>query len=57
MIGILEKASCEGWTDIEVVERVEAGETALYEIIMRRYNQRLYRVPVPFCAMTARRET
>ncbi|MFZ0662648.1 MAG: RNA polymerase sigma factor [Acidobacteriaceae bacterium] len=44
MTGILEQAKCEGWTDLEVVERVKAGETALYEIIMRRYNQRLYRV-------------
>jgi len=44
MIGILERAKCEGWTDLEVVERVKAGESALYEIIMRRYNQRLYRV-------------
>lgn len=42
--GILEKARTEGWTDEEVVNRVRAGETALYEIIMRRYNQRLYRV-------------
>ena len=41
---LLEKAKSEGWTDGEVVERVLAGETALYEIIMRRYNQRLYRV-------------
>lgn len=41
---ILEKARSEGWTDEEVVDRVRAGETALYEIIMRRYNQRLYRV-------------
>lgn len=35
------------WDDIpdeEVVKRVGAGETALYEILMRRYNQRLYRV-------------
>ncbi len=31
-------------TDEEVVERVKAGETELYEVIMRRYNQRLYRV-------------
>src|SRR5580765_6005951 len=30
--------------DEEVVGRVLAGETALYEILMRRYNQRLYRV-------------
>src|SRR5207247_7703323 len=31
-------------TDNEVVDRVKAGDTALYEILMRRYNQRLYRV-------------
>ncbi|HXG65829.1 MAG TPA: RNA polymerase sigma factor, partial [Blastocatellia bacterium] len=31
-------------TDEEVVERVRAGETALFEILMRRYNQRLFRV-------------
>lgn len=43
-IGTLEKARLEGWTDEEIVERVKAGDTALYEIIMRRYNQRLYRV-------------
>jgi RNA polymerase sigma-70 factor (ECF subfamily) len=42
--GTLEKARSEGWTDAEVVERVKAGDTALYEILMRRYNQRLYRV-------------
>ena len=30
--------------DEEVVRRVLAGETALFEILMRRYNQRLYRV-------------
>jgi RNA polymerase sigma-70 factor (ECF subfamily) len=40
----LEKARSEGWTDEEVVARVKAGDTALYEIVMRRYNQRLYRV-------------
>jgi RNA polymerase sigma-70 factor (ECF subfamily) len=40
----LERAKSEGWTDQEIVERVKAGDTALYEIIMRRYNQRLYRV-------------
>jgi RNA polymerase sigma-70 factor, ECF subfamily len=43
-IEIVEKARSEGWTDEEIVDRVRAGETALYEIIMRRYNQRLYRV-------------
>lgn len=41
---ILEKARLESWSDEEVVDRVKAGDTALYEIIMRRYNQRLYRV-------------
>jgi RNA polymerase sigma-70 factor, ECF subfamily len=44
IIGTLERASVESWTDQEVVDRVRAGDTALYEIIMRRYNQRLYRV-------------
>jgi len=33
----------ETWPDEEIVARVLEGETALYEIIMRRYNQRLYR--------------
>jgi RNA polymerase sigma-70 factor (ECF subfamily) len=31
-------------TDEEVVKRVRAGETALFEVLMRRYNQRLYRM-------------
>ncbi len=30
--------------DEQVVERVLAGEIALYEVLMRRYNQRVYRV-------------
>ena len=41
---ILERSGFESWTDQEIVDRVKAGDTALYEIIMRRYNQRLYRV-------------
>jgi RNA polymerase sigma-70 factor (ECF subfamily) len=41
---ILEKARAEGWTDEEIVDRVLKGDSALYEILMRRYNQRLYRV-------------
>ena len=40
---ILERARTEAWSDEEVVARVLAGESALYELIMRRYNQRLYR--------------
>lgn len=31
-------------TDAEVVERVLAGEKELYELLMRRHNQKLYRV-------------
>ncbi len=31
-------------TDEEIVERVLAGETPLYEVLMRRYNRRLYRI-------------
>lgn len=31
-------------TDEEVVDRVRTGDLAMYEVIMRRYNQRLYRV-------------
>ena len=31
-------------TDADVVDRVRGGETALFEILMRRHNQRVYRV-------------
>lgn len=31
-------------SDEELVERILAGDTPLYEVIMRRYNTRLYRV-------------
>ena len=41
---VVQQANVEGWLDEAVVARVLAGETALYEIIMRRYNLRLYRV-------------
>lgn len=33
-----------GCSDAEVVERVRSGDTASYEILMRRYNQRLFRI-------------
>ncbi len=33
-------------SDEEIVERVRCGELAAYEILMRRYNQRLFRVAV-----------
>jgi RNA polymerase sigma-70 factor, ECF subfamily len=31
-------------TDAEIVRRVQAGESALFEALMRRHNQRVYRV-------------
>ena len=34
---------CQSLSDEEIVGRVRAGETRLYELLMRRYNQRLYR--------------
>jgi RNA polymerase sigma-70 factor (ECF subfamily) len=37
-------AAANSLTDEEVVARVLAGELALFEVLMRRYNQRLYRV-------------
>ena len=43
-LGALDIAACISCADEEIVERVKGGEKALYEIIMRRYNQRLYRV-------------
>lgn len=41
---LLDQARIENWSDEEVVERVLAGESALFELLMRRHNQRLYRV-------------
>ncbi|MCI0454261.1 MAG: RNA polymerase sigma factor [Candidatus Dadabacteria bacterium] len=38
------KANADAMPDEEVVKKVLAGEIALFEILMRRYNQRLYRV-------------
>ena len=35
--------AAEPLTDAEVVRRVVAGDTALFEILIRRYNQRVYR--------------
>ncbi len=41
---VADKKLLEVLSDEEVVRRVLDGETALFELIMRRYNQRLYRV-------------
>ena len=38
------RETTEGPSDEEVVARVLAGDTRLFEVIMRRHNQRLYRV-------------
>lgn len=42
--GTLAQPGLETLADEEVVRRVRLGEPALFEILMRRYNQRLYRV-------------
>jgi RNA polymerase sigma-70 factor (ECF subfamily) len=34
----------QAWSDEEIVDRVVAGEAALFEILMRRHNQRIYRI-------------
>jgi len=40
----VERSEWKVLSDDDVVRRVLAGETALFEALMRRYNQRLYRV-------------
>jgi RNA polymerase sigma-70 factor (ECF subfamily) len=44
MTGMGVVAAAQAMSDEEVVARVLAGETALFEVLMRRYNQRLFRV-------------
>ncbi|HEX7192100.1 MAG TPA: RNA polymerase sigma factor [Thermoanaerobaculia bacterium] len=43
MTAIPDSLSRDALTDAEIVRRVLAGETHLFEMIMRRYNQRVYR--------------
>lgn len=40
----LDRAAWDAISDDEIVRRVRSGDTALYEILMRRYNQRIYRI-------------
>jgi RNA polymerase sigma-70 factor, ECF subfamily len=40
----LTRGGLDALTDEDVVRRIGAGEPALFEILMRRYNQRLFRV-------------
>jgi RNA polymerase sigma-70 factor, ECF subfamily len=42
-IPILERAHAEGWADEEIVRRILHGDLALFELLMRRHNQRVYR--------------
>lgn len=44
LMTVADKKMLEVMPDEEVVRRVLDGETPLFELIMRRYNQRLYRV-------------
>lgn len=39
-----DRSSLERLTDLEVVTGVLAGDAGLYELVMRRYNQRLFRI-------------
>lgn len=40
----LAQVSPREWSDKTIIERVVAGDVPLYELLVRRYNQRLYRV-------------
>ena len=41
---VIANLESQAWSDEEVVERVLGGAPALFEILMRRHNQRVYRV-------------
>jgi RNA polymerase sigma-70 factor (ECF subfamily) len=43
-VTIREMASSAAIADEQVVEQVRAGQAALFEVLMRRHNQRIYRV-------------
>jgi RNA polymerase sigma-70 factor, ECF subfamily len=40
----LDRARWDQLSDEELVQRIRNGDTALYEAVMRRYNQRIYRI-------------
>ena len=40
---ILERARAESWADEEIVRRILHGDLVLFELLMRRHNQRVYR--------------
>ena len=41
---VLTSIEFQGWADEDIVERVVGGETALFEVLMRRHNQSVYRI-------------
>jgi RNA polymerase sigma-70 factor, ECF subfamily len=43
-VPVSEQAEREVWSDEHLVSRILAGEKPLYEVLMRRHNQRLFRV-------------
>lgn len=40
---ILERAYTESWADEEIVRRIVQGDLVLFDLLMRRHNQRIYR--------------
>jgi RNA polymerase sigma-70 factor (ECF subfamily) len=53
-------AALDRWTalsDEDVVSRVLDGQTALYEVLMRRYNERIYRAARAIVKTRMRRKT
>jgi RNA polymerase sigma-70 factor, ECF subfamily len=42
--GVGSQAEGAALSDEEIVRRLREGETALFEVLMRRYNQRLFRM-------------
>lgn len=44
MTSTLPREGCETLSDIEIVARVIGGEKELFEILMRRHNQKIYRL-------------
>src|SRR2546421_412743 len=40
---MLQPASRDSLTDEEIVDRVRAGDRALFELLLRRHNERIYR--------------
>ena len=54
---LLDRAKLENWSDEEVVKRVLAGDTALYELLMRDTTSASIAWPGPSCEMTPKPKT